>query len=100
MHILDQPLIAVILGILSGLLLVFTLFAISQKSKDAIPEKRMALAYMGLMASTLLGLGLIYLYYLFSGPGFIWYGITTLLAFMVSLLVYAFQNIGNTKGKS
>lgn len=89
-----------ILGILSGLLLVFTLIKIAFSDPNAIPEKRMALSYAGLIASTLLGLGIIYLYFRFSSSGFVWFGVTTLLAYLAGLLVYAFQNIGNNKSNS
>lgn len=89
------------LGILSGLLIVFTLIKIAFSGEsDMIPEKRVALGYGGLIASTVLGLGVIYGYYLVSDSGFVWFGVTTLLAYLAGLLLFAFQNIRkNTRTK-
>lgn len=49
--------------------------------------------YVGLFASTILGLGIIFLYFKISTTGFVWFGVSAILSYMAGLGLYAVQNI-------
>lgn len=90
--ILDQPVIAVITGLIAGGIVVAVLLFFPRFAPKDNPNLAMAYGYAGLGASTVLGIAVIFLFYKLARSGFIWFGVSVIVGYLLGLVAYILQN--------
>jgi MFS family permease len=91
--ILEQPAIACFLGLFTGALMILILVVFANIASDKNPTTGMALSMMGVILSTVFGIGILFIYKWLAGQGFVWFGIAAIVGYFIGLGAYTVQNI-------
>ncbi|MCL2491506.1 MAG: hypothetical protein FWE87_01995 [Coriobacteriia bacterium] len=92
-----KPFIAVILGILAGLVSFACNVVIPKLPAAKNPEKQLVYSFGGLLASTIISIVALLLYWLFFESTFVQFGVALCVTFIIGLMVYFLQNINVLK---
>lgn len=98
--ILDRPFIAVLLGLITGVVMAAVAFFIPKLEKTGDPLKRWPWMIGGNIVSLLLGMGAIFGYNLLAHHSLVWFGLATIACFMIALIVSALPGIRQMKRRS
>ena len=88
MGALDQPVTAAVLGVIAGLGIVGILLIFPKLAKPSNPMGGMAASFAGVLASTLVGIVVLYVYSTLADGGFVWFGVSTVTGYFVGLMIY------------
>lgn len=89
MALLEQPAVAVALGAVTGLIVSGILFFPTRRSKPQDVAQTMVFSILGIILSTVLGLGIIYAYSRLAPGSVAWFGVSTVASFLVGLAIFA-----------
>jgi len=95
-----KPFIAVILGVLAGLIAFACNVLIPRHPNAKDPNKQLVYSYGGLLASTVVSIIALILFYLLFEPSFVWFGVALCATFILGLTMYFLQNIKVLKRNS
>ena len=87
-----KPFIAVILGILAGLISFACNVFIPKILTKRNPEKMLVHSFGGVLLSTIISIVSLIIYFLLAEPTFVWFGVTLCVTFIIGLTVYFLQN--------
>ena len=94
------PYIAVILGVVAGLMAVACNVILPLRAPKEDVQKRIVAGYASLLISTVFSIAAIILWWLFFKSTFTEFGVSLCSAYIVGLMVYFVKNIKVLKGNS
>lgn len=89
MALLQHPAVAIALGTVTGLIVAGVLFYPTRRPKPQDVAQTMVFSILGIILSTVLGLGIIYAYSRLVPGGVGWFGVSTVVAFLIGLAIFA-----------
>lgn len=90
---LTQPAFASIFGLCVGAGVISILLILSRFASKNNPYQHLIFGYLGFIASTVVGVVLLFVYYRLMRETFVWFGVSLVGGFFAGLIVYAVQNI-------
>jgi MFS family permease len=95
-----MPIIAVLLGVIAGLVSAAFNFYLPQRAPKDEPMKKMVYGYYGILASMVFAIAAIIVCRLFFSTALVWFGVTLCVTYVTALIAFFLQNIKLLKGNS